>query len=288
MSFTITESFVQQYRSNIIHLSQQKGSRFQNCVKVEADVTGKTCFFERMGLATAVVRTTRHGDTPLVGAEHSRRMASLATYEWADLVDQSDKIRLLIDPASEYVQAGVNAMGRAKDDVIIEAMLGSAHYGETGASTVAITQSIASGSVNLTLAKLAAAKRFLDLAEVDPDIPRFIAVAPKQIEYLLVNVAEVKSADYNSVLSLMKGEINQYYGFTWILSNRLPVDATPDRTCVAWAKDGVALAIGQEVRTEIDKRADKSNSTQIFISMDLGAVRIEEAKVVRIYCTEVA
>ena len=39
------------------------------------------------------------------------------------LIDQQDKVRLLIDPTSSYAKAAAYAMGRAMDDVIIAAAL---------------------------------------------------------------------------------------------------------------------------------------------------------------------
>ena len=42
-------------------------------------------------------------------------------FDWADLIDQEDKVRMLISPQSEYAQAGAWAMGRAMDDAIIDA-----------------------------------------------------------------------------------------------------------------------------------------------------------------------
>lgn len=287
MSFQITTAFVQQYRNNVIHLSQQKGSKLEGTVRVESDIVGKSYFFERIGPTAAVLRAGRHTDTPLVSTPHSRRMVTMADYEWADLVDNVDKIRLLIDPQSEYVIAGTNAMGRTKDDLIIAAAVGNAAAGETGEIPVALPggQVIAAGGTNLTLAKIAAAKRVLEESDVATDENLTMAVSPRQVEYLLVNVAELKSSDYNTVRALQAGEINTYYGFQWVISTRLAL-AAGVRTCLAYAKSGMGLAIGADIRTEIDKRPDKSNSTQVFIAMTLGATRIEDEKVVEILCTE--
>ena len=54
MSNSITESFVQQYSSNVQMLSQQKGSLLRGVVDVET-VNGKHAYFERIG-ATAAIR----------------------------------------------------------------------------------------------------------------------------------------------------------------------------------------------------------------------------------------
>jgi len=65
MSSQITTAFVQQYSNNVQMLSQQKGSLLRGAVSVEG-VVGKNSFFDQVGTATAVKRTSRHGDTPQI------------------------------------------------------------------------------------------------------------------------------------------------------------------------------------------------------------------------------
>ena len=286
MSVEITDAFVQQYKDNVIHLSQQKGSRLRESVRLEPSVVGKVHYFERIGQTAAQKKTSRHSDTPLMNTPHSRRRVALADYEWADLVDKADKVRLLISPESEYAIAGGMAMGRAIDDEIILAATGNASAGETGATVVPLPagQKIAGGAADLTLAKLIEAKKILDSADVDEDEPRFIVVTADQLEALL-GVAEVKSADYNSVKALVRGEIDTYLGFKFIRTQRLAKSGN-DRTCFAWAKTGMGLAIGADVVTRISERADKSYSVQTFLNMTIGATRIEDEKIVEIICTE--
>ncbi len=48
MSVQITTAMVEQYAGNVAHLSQQKGSRLRNAVRVET-VVGKNAFFEQIG-----------------------------------------------------------------------------------------------------------------------------------------------------------------------------------------------------------------------------------------------
>jgi len=84
MSTQVNTAFVNQFSSNVAMLSQQMGSLLRGAVDTES-VTGEKAFFDQVGEAAAVVRATRHSDTPLVETPHSRRMVSLTTYEWADL-----------------------------------------------------------------------------------------------------------------------------------------------------------------------------------------------------------
>jgi hypothetical protein len=290
MSNQITTAFVQQYSSNVQMLSQQMGSLLRGVVDVES-VVGKNAFFDQVGKTTAVLRSSRHADTPQIDTPHSRRRVSLADYEWADLIDNADKVRLLIDPTSSYAKAAAAAMGRAMDDVIIAALGGTAYTGETGSTSVPLPSEqkpySASQTDGLTVAKLLKAKELLDLADVDPSLPRFIVVSPKQISDLL-NTTEVKSSDFNTVKALAQGQLDSFLGFKFIVSNRLKFDATntDDRLAYAFTSDAIKLAIGQDVIARIDERADKSYSTQVYYAMSIGATRMEEEKVVEIACDE--
>jgi hypothetical protein len=283
MSSQITTAFVQQYSANVQLLSQQMGSLLRDKVRVES-VVGKNAFFDQVGSVTAVQKTSRHSDTPQIDTPHARRRVSLSDYEFADLIDNQDKVRMLIDPTSTYAQAAAYAIGRAMDDVIISAALGTAFTGETGSTSTSNANTIAHGSAGLTIAKLRTAKQTLDLNSVDPSIPRYIIVGPKQITDLL-GTTEVTSSDFNTVKALANGEISSFLGFNFIVSNRLSLDGTT-RSCIAYAQDGIALAVGKDVTARIDERSDKSYATQVYYCATFGATRMEEDKVVEVQATE--
>lgn len=289
MSTQVTTAFVQQYSANVQMLAQQMGSRLRDAVRVE-NVVGKNAFIDQIGAATAALRTSRHADTPQMDTPHARRRLSLADYEYADLIDDQDKVRMLIDPTSSYARAAAAAMGRAMDDVIITAATGTASTGETGSGSAdldATANSVGSASSNdgLTIAKLREAKRKMDLLDVDPSINRYIAVGPKQIEDLL-GTTEVTSSDFNTIKALVQGDVDTFMGFNFIMTNRLSIDSNDIRKCFAWAEDGLTLGIGKDINARIDERADKGYSTQVYYCMSIGAVRMEEAKVVQIFCDE--
>ena len=275
MSSQITTAFVQQYSNNVSLLSQQKGSLLRGSVDTES-IVGKNAFFDQVGVATAVKRTTRHGDTPQIDTPHARRRVGLSDYEYADLIDNQDKIRTLIDPSSSYAMAAAYALGRAQDDEIIAAASGTAFTGETGSTSTALpsAQKITEASTGgLTIAKLRTAKEKFDSASVDPSISRYLICGPKQISDLL-GTTEVTSSDFNTVKALANGEVNTFLGFNFIVSNRLSI-ANSKRLCLAYAQDGIKMAIGQDLMTRIDERADKGYSTQIYVCQSIGATRTE-------------
>jgi hypothetical protein len=145
-------------------------------------------------------------------------------------------------------------------------------------------ESGAASDSGLTLGKLRRAKYLLDSQDVDPSIPRFIVVHPQQIQDLLQNT-EVTSSDFNVIRALVAGEVGAFMGFNFITSNRLAKSGN-DRTCFAYAMDGILLSMAKDVTVRIDPRPDKSYATQVYACMSLGATRMEEEKVVEILCVE--
>lgn len=292
MSVNITTAFVEQYSANVQHLVQQKGSRLRGTVRSET-IRGKNAFFDQIGSVSARQRTVRHQDTPQLDTPHSRRRVTLVDYDWADLIDQEDKVRMLIDPASDYAIAAMWAMGRAMDSAIIAAADGVAYTGVDGSTstaysagqTVAITTraaGVAAGDYGLNVAKLMAAKQKLDAADVDPEMPRYIAANARQMNSLL-NDNRAASSDYNSIKALVAGELNTFMGFTFIRTERIGLDTTNDKV-LYWAQDGLLLGVGAEPVVRISERNDKNHATQVFVSMAIGATRMEESKVGVITC----
>ena len=284
MSSQITTAFVEQYSANIQMLSQQMGSLLRDAVRNES-VTGKDAYFDQIGKVTAILKTSRHSDTPQIDTPHSRRRVSLADYEFADLIDQQDKVRLLIDPTSSYAKAAAYAMGRAMDDVIIAAALGTANTGVSGGTAVALPAgnivAANTGGTGMNIAKLAAAKQILDAGDVDPSIKRHIVVSPAEIADLLNNTT-VTSSDFNTIKALVQGEIDSFMGFKFHVSNRLVDNGAANTQCIAFAEDGILLGVGKDVTARIDERSDKSYATQVYYCQTIGATRMEEAKVVSV------
>lgn len=288
MSDQITTAFVKQYQDNVTFLSQQKGSRLRDRVEVKENVVGKTAFFDQIGKTSARRNPARHSDSPLISNPHERRAASLIDIDTGDLVDKNDTVRLLIDPTSKYSKNMAWAIGREIDDIIIEAALGTAKTGEEGTGSQALpsAQKIAVGATGLTLAKLREAKKLLRAAEVDLDEDElYMAVSAEQLDDLLSD-STITSADFNTVKALVNGDIDSFMGFKFVHTERLTTDGSGDRQVIAWAKSGIGLAIGMDITGEIAKRADKRFSWYAYYCATVGAVRIEDVKVVEIACAE--
>ena len=284
----ITEAMVKQFGSNVEFLVQQKGSRLRSAVRVETGIIGEDAFFEQLAETAAVKKTTRNADTPLVKSDHRRRRVSMFDFEWADLVDKQDKLKLIIDPENAYAINAAWALGRSLDDEIITAFNASAATGKTGSTSVPLpaSQQVLPAAAGLTIDKLRQVKEILDSADVDPDEPRFIVCSPAQITDLL-ETTETTSGDFNTIRALVGGQIDMFMGLKFIVSNRLPANATADgRLVFAWAQNGMLLAVAQDMQTRVEERADKSFANQVYLAMGIGTTRMQEEKIVEVDCIE--
>ena len=102
----------------------------------------------------------------------------------------------------------------------------------------------------------------------------------------LLALEKITSADYATVKALVQGAIDTFMGFKFVRSQRLGTDGSGDRQVLAFTKSAIGLAVGKDMSTKISERADKNYATQVFLSMTIGATRVEDEKVVEIACQE--
>lgn len=294
MSFQVDAAYVNQYRNNVSMLVQQKGSRLRPFVRVEPQ-NAEFEFYDRIGATDAVEITGRHQDTPLVSTPHDRRRVSLRDYDWADLIDRQDKLKMLIDPTSAYAMNAVFAMGRKMDDAIIGAAFDSAYSGKTGQTTVSFpagnqvavnyVESGAAANGNLTIGKIRRAKEILDAYDNDPDEARIMTCTANSLHSLLRNI-EITSQDYNVVKALVEGKVDTFMGFKFVRTQRLRTDGSGYRRHIAWVQSKLLLAVSQDPMVDVGPRRDKRNSMQVYVTMGIGATRMEEEGVVEIKVDE--
>ena len=311
MSFNVSTAFVQQYTTNVMMLLQQQGSRLRSSVMNMAFQGKAASMAEQFGSVTPVRNQSRHSDTPLISTPQDKRWIYPNDYDWADLIDNQDKLRMLIDPTGPYTMAGAWAMGRAIDDEIISGIFNSNNTGENGTTATGLLSAYGSGSqavaanvgassnTGLNVAKLRKAKQILLSAEVDIDNdPLYCIITAKQHDDLL-NEAQAISLDYNTQPVLVNGKINSFMGFNFIHSERIPGGAnfntainpsvTGYTTGSQWmvpfyAKSGMALGLWNDIQTSVDRRADKRNSYQVYVTGTFGGARLEEKRVGFITC----
>jgi hypothetical protein len=295
MSDQIASAYAVQYGTNVSILLQQKGSKLRSTVAMGSYKGKASEVVTQYGATSARAVSTRYSPIVPVNTPNARRWVFPEDFDWADLIDNFDKLRLLADPQSAYTQNGLYAMGRALDDVIIAGMLNDNKTGESGGTTTSFDTSnqrvavnyAAAGNVGLTVDKLREARRILMENEVDLDAePVYCAISAEQHDDLLGQM-QVVSSDFNGDTPVLKdGKIMQFLGINFIHSERLPLSSTY-RRCPVWVPSGVHLGMWNDIMSNVTQRRDlSSHPYQIYLMGTFGATRTEEKKIVDILCAE--
>lgn len=294
MSVNIPNHFAQQFATNIELLLQQKDSRLRSLVMQGSHVGEQASPVDQLDSIEMQSVVGRFDAMPRVDVDTARRWVMPSDFDLPQLIDNFDKLRLLTDPSSAYVQNAVSAAKRKMDDVIIDAFFGTAYTGKSGTTSTAFPsgQQVAvnhgaSGNTGLTVAKLREARRLLRAAEVDLDMdPITVVVTSKQEDNLLAE-AQVISLDFNDRPVLVDGRIKSFLGMNIVHSERLDTDGSSYRRVPVFAKSGMHLGIWNDITTDISQRKDiRSLPFQAYVYMTVGATRLEEEKIVEIKCAE--
>ena len=298
MAWTVDINFNQSYTRTLQKLYQSDPMEVRSAVRVEP-MQGKSLNVERLGGVNFVPVTSRHQETPFTPMAHSRRRLTTSDYAVSELIDDLDKVRMLVSPQSDYTSNFVAAWHRRVAKTVTAAALGnsvSIDEAET-ATNIALpsSQVIANGGTNMTMAKVRQARRILGNAGV-PATDLWACVSWFAVEKLLSD-STVTSSDYSSLNALTNGTFVpgiRWMGFQWIvISDADPDDTslTPDTTsvlpktgnirkCLFWHKSAICLGIGKDFSAEVDPIPTKLNSTQVLVKTSLGATRVLEFGVV--------
>lgn len=296
MSNTVDIAFVRQFKDNIYDLARLEGSALLPHLNVEK-TNSKIHYFERLGGAEASEIFERHGATPApVNIAHSRRGAILRSFDVAELLDRQDEVRMLINPQSKYAQALADGLGVKADDVILSALYGNANSYDAAeaSSNVALTagniidEDFGTSNADLTVAKLREARRILLVNKVNLKRETPIIFHDGTALMSLLAATEVTSADFNTVKALVNGELNTFMGFKFVHCERL-ADAQHKTSegfvrALVVCPRAVGVVTGNDINVRITEESTKRFATQVYASMDIGAVRIEEAPVISIEC----
>lgn len=295
MADNIASVYAVQYGTNISLLLQQKGSKLRGAVQTGSYKGKQSEVVTQYGATSARAVSTRYQPIVPVNTPNNRRWVFPEDYDWADLIDNFDKLRLLADPQSAYSQNGLYAMGRAIDDVIISGIFGTNKTGEAGGTSttfdtanqqVAVNYA-AAGNVGLTVDKLREARRILMENEVDLDAePAYCAISAEQHDDLLGQL-QVTNADFNTDAPVLQdGKVTRFLGINFIHTERLPT-SSGFRRCPVWVPSGVHLGMWNDITSNVTQRRDlSSHPFQVYLMGTFGATRTEEKKVVDILCAE--
>jgi Tfp pilus assembly protein PilV len=249
MSKTLSSVAVQEFDSLVKH-AYQGMSLLKPALTIRNNVVGDQYKFRRMTKGLANQKSTSDLVTPMdIG--HEFKVAILSNWNAPEYTDIFDQAEVNFDEKNELAQTIAGALGRRCDQLGIDAM---------DASTP-LTTPVAAGGTNLTIAKTIDAK--VQLVKQGVGDRELYAVINGEGLGGLLNDEKATSSDYQNVKALVNGEVNSLNGFKFIvLEDRDEGGLTEAANIVdSWffAKSAVGLAIGMDMRTDIDWIADRTS-----------------------------
>lgn len=291
MSNEIPVHYVKQYEQEVRLLQQQMTSRLRDAVRVETGIVGDRDFFDQFGAVSMSLVTNRHGDRETSDTPHSRRMVTMDMYETADWIDRKDERRVLNNPLNSYTQLQAAACNRQFDDTLLAKFDAAADTGNNGGTSVIFDTAFGfteADATNFGVADLRTARGLLEAAENLEDDGMnswHVALSSNQRSNLLAET-EMTSSDFAVVKALVDGKMEGgFMGFNFIKTQQAPIAANI-RDVYFWVKQSMLLAIGEDVRSSVDRIPAKRNSILASTEIDTGATRMDEKGVVRCLASE--
>lgn len=315
MVYSVDQLWVNEYTNNIIQLAQQNYSVFEPLV-TKGDAKAERKFFDRVGSVSMSARTTANAANSYTDVDHTKRSVNFTTYTVNLSVDPAiDVSRALVDPTSSYVSLGVQAWKRKMDEVIIAAAFGNATDGKDAGTSTAFPTATRTIDVNylagdpvgagngtgtwtnkaqsgLTLAKILKARAILASTHAASAGEFMNLVIGPDEEIDLLGIEQFINSDYHMNYPYDKpiqgnGYIGTFLGINVYRSTLLaevdPASASNHyRRNIMFVTSGLGAYMNQKLTVKVAENPERHFATTINISGGIGAVRIDDAKVVEI------
>ena len=301
MADTIDKAYVNTYERTVRHLAQQGDQRLRNWVmetgaqsgsKLGEDTGGHN--WDRLAKCEAAAKSLRNSGRKSETADDdmtwSRRKSVPRVQDVGTTTEHEDPSAMIIDPNSAIAHSQGMAMGRAFDREIISAASRPAIDGVGDSVAYIAEQEINGGDSNtgvpFTFDLITEVSEKFMANDIDPAEPKVWVIGPKQARKML-QLTEATNADYSAVRPLQsKGYIDDFMGFTWVLSNLLEDSAAvPDgvaSTTLAFTRKAIGFQVAQDIWSRVEESVDHSFMWRIYSAANFGAVRVEDEHLVKI------
>jgi len=275
---------------------QQFGAKLEGTYR-EEPLIGSDATFNVLGKSEATKATTMFGDTPeppnllnlvrvvIPGLWHDVQW--IDEHEWDMSMATTGKL-----PA-RYARLLAASLGRAKDNIVFNALVGDAINRTVDTSSNLPTfqtasfpasQIIADGGLPFSVDKLIDAYAKLQEDEAH-DGRVWCCIVPRQ-QAQMMRDTNFTSFDFNSERPLKNGYLGRYYNIDFIVSSLLGdlpalASSTVD-TALLWNQEAVGFKRQQAMQTTISIRHDKRELIQLYTRASGGFTRIQDKGVIQV------
>jgi hypothetical protein len=143
----------------------------------------------------------------------------------------------------------------------------------------------------MTVEKVELVLEYFAHNDVDDNIPIWAALSPRQYTNLF-GQEEYINIDYATGKPMATGRpFKRWMGINWVKSNKIVLGSSNDvdgdvdvYRCPFWTQDAIILGIQKDVLVRISELPTVSYSQQVYVYMNMGAMRMDEDKVCYVEC----
>jgi len=264
-----------------VKAAYEMGGMLRATVEIADNIVGSTHRFNKMGKGLATRRIDQTDVVPM-NITHGNATATLEDWNAAEYTGIFNQQKVPYKEQDKLAGRIANAIGRREDQLILDAL-------DAAATSLTVDTDIGGTNSGLNTAKCRRARRLMN----EKGVPkgrgeRCFLVSATGMEQLLGD-GDANTVDKNVIKALFDGEIAHWVGFDFIeIEDReeggLP-KASNDRTNFAYHKASTGLAVGLNMRTEVNYVAQKTSylANGLFSA---GSVAIDDEGIVEITTTE--
>jgi hypothetical protein len=238
-----------------VKLAYQGVGVLRNRVKLKTGVTGSSYFFQKLGAGVASQHTSNELITP-ADYVHAKVAAVLTNWRIGDYTDLFDQAETTIDERADLAKSNAYALGRAEDQLIIDAL--DVATGIAGT----VDEDLGGTDSPINAVKVRRAKKLL-VAKQAAGSDHTLLINAGGLEGALAET-EITSSDYQTMKALVDADLNQKkaFGFTWVViedraEGGLPSISTNIQQCFAFDRASTGLATALEPSTRVDFIAER-------------------------------
>jgi len=259
----------------------EMGGMLRATVEIADNIVGSTHRFHKIGKGMATKRIDQTDVIPM-NITHGNATATLEDWNAAEYTGIFNQQKVPYKEQDKLATIIANAIGRREDQLIIDAL-------DAAATTLTVDTDIGGVDSGLNTAKCRRARRLLN----EKGVPkakgeRVFLISSEGMEQLLGD-GDANTVDKNVIKALYDGEISHWVGFDFIEVEERDEGGLPktsnDRTNFAYHKASTGLAVGINMRTEVNYIPVKTSylANGIFSA---GSVAIDAEGIVEITTTE--
>lgn len=264
-----------------VKAAYEMGGMLRNTVEIADNVVGTTHRFNKIGKGLATRRIDQTDVIPM-NIVHGNATATLEDWNAAEYTGIFNQQKVPYKEQDKLATIIASAIGRREDQLIIDAL-------DASATALVVDTDVGGVGTGLNTAKCRRARRLMN----ENGVPkakgeRCFLISSEGMEQLLGD-GDANTVDKNVIKALYDGEIQHWVGFDFIEVEERAEGGLPksgsERTNFAYHKAAAGLAVGLNMRTEVNYVAVKTSylANGIFSA---GAVAIDAEGIVEVTTTE--